>query len=154
MSGPLRCWSKKLEASTIGVSLDRAANAPSCAESSDAVRHARTCLQWYHSTRGRVTGAGLKRLLRRAHGEQRDALLEALAQSIGDAANRGVCVPREYALRPLLDEATLAKRLHREPPTLKRWRVSGEGPPFMRIGKLIRYSTLDVDAWTHCDGNC
>ena len=143
-----------LEASTIGMSLDRATNAPSCAEGSDAVRHARTCLQWYHSTRGRVTGAGLKRLLRQAPREQRDALLEALAQSIGGAANRGVRAPRAYALCPLLDEATLATRLHRARPTLKRWRVSGEGPPFMRIGTLVRYSTTDVEDWLRREPGC
>ena len=79
-------------------------------------------------------------------------MLEALAQSIGDAARHGAYAPREYALRPLLDETALAQRLRREPPTLKRWRVQGEGPVFMRIGKLIRYSTIDVEAWSNDNG--
>jgi len=31
--------------------------------------------------------------------------------------------------------------------TLRRWRASGEGPPWRRFGRLIRYARADVDAW-------
>ena len=136
-----------LEAVGVRLALGRSGSGPCGAERPDAVRHARTCLEWYHSTQGRLTGAGLKRLLRRAHGAQRDALLEALAQGINHAPGDRACTPHGYALRPLLDEAALSRRIHREPPTLKRWRVEGKGPVFIRVGKLIRYSAIDVQAW-------
>lgn len=32
-------------------------------------------------------------------------------------------------------------------PTLARWRSEGNGPPFVRIGSLIRYRVRDLDAW-------
>ena len=144
---------KILTATEISQCLNRAAPTPSCVGATQEARHVRTCLEWYRSTRGNVTGAALSRLARQARGEQRGALFEALAQSVGASARHGAHAPLDYALRPLLDEGALAKRLHREPPTLKRWRVQGEGPVFMRIGKLIRYSALDVDAWTHRNGH-
>ena len=32
--------------------------------------------------------------------------------------------------------------------TLRRWRVSGDGPPFIRLGpKVIAYRETDVAAW-------
>ena len=140
-----------LEACTVRRSLEHAGGAPRSAADSGAVRHARTCLEWYHATQGQLTGAGLKRLLRRAHGAQRDALLEALAQGINNAPGDSACAPQEYAVRPLLDETALARRIHRETPTLKRWRVEGKGPVFLRVGKLIRYSVIDVEAWLKSD---
>ena len=142
-----------LEASTVRGSLEHAGGAPRSPADPVAVRHARTCLEWAHSTQGRITGAGLKRLLRRAHGAQRDALLEAVAQGINNVPGDSARGPQEYAVRPLLDEAALARRIHRETPTLKRWRVEGKGPVFIRVGTLIRYSVIDVEAWLKSDAN-
>ena len=144
---------KILTATGMTLALDAAAPPAACADASDAARHVRTCLEWYQSTRGRIGAAGLGRLAREARGEQRVALFAALAHSVGESARHGAHAPLDYALNPLLDEGALAKRLRREPPTLKRWRVRGEGPVFMRIGKLVRYSTIDVDAWTHHSAN-
>jgi excisionase family DNA binding protein len=31
--------------------------------------------------------------------------------------------------------------------TLYKWRLVGEGPPAMRIGKHLRYRPGDLDAW-------
>jgi len=31
--------------------------------------------------------------------------------------------------------------------TLEKWRVKGEGPPFIRVGRLVKYSDEDVDQW-------
>jgi hypothetical protein len=31
--------------------------------------------------------------------------------------------------------------------TLRAWRREKKGPPFFRIGRSIRYSTRDLDAW-------
>ena len=141
---------KILTAAEVALCLDATPRAhPSAA---GHARHVRTCLEWHQSTRGGVTGPGLRRLARQAHTEQRAALFDALAHSIADSARHGAHAPLDYALRPLLDEGALARRLHRGPPTLKRWRVRGEGPVFIRIGRLIRYSTIDVESWANDNG--
>jgi excisionase family DNA binding protein len=31
--------------------------------------------------------------------------------------------------------------------TLARWRVEGEGPPFLKLGGPVRYDVADLDAW-------
>ncbi len=33
--------------------------------------------------------------------------------------------------------------------TLIRWRYEGSGPPFVRLGRLIRYPVDLLDAWLH-----
>ena len=47
----------------------------------------------------------------------------------------------------LINESSVAKRLHCEVKTLQAWRCRGGGPPFIRVGRLIRYSPDDVRAW-------
>jgi len=32
-------------------------------------------------------------------------------------------------------------------PTLERFRISGNGPPFLKIGGAVRYRRGDLDAW-------
>ncbi|MCK9378249.1 MAG: helix-turn-helix domain-containing protein [Syntrophobacterales bacterium] len=39
------------------------------------------------------------------------------------------------------DEKPLAKK------TLDKWRWDGTGPVFIKVGRLIRYRTSDLDAW-------
>jgi Helix-turn-helix domain len=31
--------------------------------------------------------------------------------------------------------------------TLERWRQTGEGPRFIRLGRQVRYRQSDLDAW-------
>lgn len=31
--------------------------------------------------------------------------------------------------------------------TLANWRSSGYGPPYLRVGKYVRYRLVDVEAW-------
>ncbi|MCP4408801.1 MAG: helix-turn-helix domain-containing protein [Gammaproteobacteria bacterium] len=31
--------------------------------------------------------------------------------------------------------------------TLEKWRITGEGPPFIKIGRSVRYDEADLDAW-------
>lgn len=31
--------------------------------------------------------------------------------------------------------------------TLEKWRVTGHGPPFLKLGRLVRYSRSDLEAW-------
>jgi excisionase family DNA binding protein len=47
----------------------------------------------------------------------------------------------------LLTEAQVARLLAVSLSTMKRLRASGDGPPFLRIGRAIRYRREDVDAW-------
>jgi excisionase family DNA binding protein len=32
-------------------------------------------------------------------------------------------------------------------PTLERLRLTGDGPPFIKAGKSVRYRKADLDAW-------
>jgi excisionase family DNA binding protein len=45
----------------------------------------------------------------------------------------------------LADEA--AERLRVAKQTLARWRVEGQGPPFIRLGSRVLYRVADVDAY-------
>lgn len=47
----------------------------------------------------------------------------------------------------LLDEARLAMKLDVSRKTLQSWRYAGQGPRFIKIGRLVRYRVGDVDAY-------
>jgi predicted DNA-binding transcriptional regulator AlpA len=47
----------------------------------------------------------------------------------------------------LVDESTLAARLHVSRSTLQTWRYGGRGPRWIKLGRLIRYRVSDVDAF-------
>ena len=48
----------------------------------------------------------------------------------------------------LLCEKEVAKLLGQSIKTLQKWRVQGEGPPFIRMSpRAIRYRRGDIDAW-------
>ncbi len=47
----------------------------------------------------------------------------------------------------LTDENGAAVILNVEPPSLRAWRRKGQGPPYLRIGRLIRYSIEDLEEW-------
>ena len=47
----------------------------------------------------------------------------------------------------LQDETTVSKQLKCETKTLQAWRCRGGGPPFIRVGRLVRYRPQDVLAW-------
>lgn len=47
----------------------------------------------------------------------------------------------------LLDEARLAAKLDVSRKTLQCWRYAGQGPRFIKIGRLVRYRLGDVDAY-------
>ncbi len=50
-------------------------------------------------------------------------------------------------LSELLDTSSLARKLGVQTNTLEKWRVRGEGPVYVRIGRRIGYDPRDVDAW-------
>jgi predicted DNA-binding transcriptional regulator AlpA len=31
--------------------------------------------------------------------------------------------------------------------TLEKWRLSGEGPPYLKLNRLVRYRRADIDDW-------
>jgi hypothetical protein len=49
--------------------------------------------------------------------------------------------PAEY-----IDEAEL-KRFRISPRTAQRWRASGDGPAFVRLGRRVIYRVSDIEAW-------
>jgi len=58
-----------------------------------------------------------------------------------------VVVPRDVAPPTLLDTKETAKLLGIEVKTLCGWRVDGVGPPYTKIGHLVRYQISDLQAW-------
>lgn len=47
----------------------------------------------------------------------------------------------------LLDTPALAKKLGVQANTLEKWRVRGEGPTYVKIGRRIAYHPQDVEEW-------
>lgn len=47
----------------------------------------------------------------------------------------------------LLSEKALAEKLIVTPGALAKWRLSGRGPKFCRIGRRIAYDPRDVQSW-------
>jgi len=47
----------------------------------------------------------------------------------------------------LLDEHQAAERLNASVKTLQAWRVRGDGPKFAKIGRLARYSEVELEAF-------
>jgi predicted site-specific integrase-resolvase len=50
-------------------------------------------------------------------------------------------------MQPLLNQRAAADTLGLSERTLERYRVSGEGPPFVKAGKRIMYRPEDIAAW-------
>ena len=48
---------------------------------------------------------------------------------------------------PLLMEIQAARLLNLSPRTLQNWRIACNGPPFVRVGRAIRYRRNDLIAW-------
>ena len=48
----------------------------------------------------------------------------------------------------LLTEAQAAGFLAVSMRTLQAWRVRGNGPPFVKVGRGVRYRRCDLTAWT------
>jgi len=47
----------------------------------------------------------------------------------------------------LLKETEVAMRLAVSLASLRRWRVDGRGPRFIKLGASVRYRVQDVEAW-------
>jgi predicted DNA-binding transcriptional regulator AlpA len=47
----------------------------------------------------------------------------------------------------LIDERQLCADLGISSVTATKWRARAEGPPFIKVGRLVRYRRRDVEAW-------
>jgi predicted DNA-binding transcriptional regulator AlpA len=55
---------------------------------------------------------------------------------------------RPSALTTLLTQDDIARAFGLSPRTLEAWRVSGDGPPYLRLsGRCVRYEQSEVEAW-------
>jgi predicted DNA-binding transcriptional regulator AlpA len=50
-------------------------------------------------------------------------------------------------IEPLLDEKEISRLTGRAIPTLQKDRLQGSGPPFVKIGRHVRYQASVVQAW-------
>lgn len=48
---------------------------------------------------------------------------------------------------PLMNEHEAARSLSLAVPTLRKWRVHGGGPPFLKLNRAVRYDPSDLSAW-------
>jgi predicted DNA-binding transcriptional regulator AlpA len=48
---------------------------------------------------------------------------------------------------PLLDDRDLERLTGGKRSTWQKKRLTGDGPPFIRIGRLVRYRRSEVEAW-------
>jgi hypothetical protein len=49
--------------------------------------------------------------------------------------------------RKLVDDTTAAKILDRRPATIRKWRITGKGPRFIKFGQAVRYDLDDLYAF-------
>jgi predicted DNA-binding transcriptional regulator AlpA len=47
----------------------------------------------------------------------------------------------------LLDTEAVARYAGLSPVTLRKWRMTGAGPRFVRLGRAVRYRRAELDAW-------
>ena len=49
--------------------------------------------------------------------------------------------------QPLFTERDLASLLNLSVKTLRNWRLSGYGPPYLKVGRLVRYRVSGLNVW-------
>jgi excisionase family DNA binding protein len=47
----------------------------------------------------------------------------------------------------LLTTAEAARRLRVNPSTIRRWRLDGVGPRYLRVNSVYRYPAADLESW-------
>lgn len=53
----------------------------------------------------------------------------------------------DNAVSEFLDEKGLCTLIAISSVTATKWRAKAKGPPFIKVGRLVRYRRSDVDAW-------
>ena len=128
--------------------MERDASRREPADDSPPSRYLRQFLREAQANTGNTLDAAtLSRSLRCLPVGERRLLLEALSGEVSDSARAGSSAPVVYTREPLLTEEELASEVRRTIATVRRWRVEGRGPVFLRIGSVVRYSRVDVDHW-------
>ncbi|BDC48739.1 hypothetical protein F183_A10550 [Bryobacterales bacterium F-183] len=46
-----------------------------------------------------------------------------------------------------ITDIAVARRLGLSIATIRRWRLTNDGPPFVKFGSCVRYRLPDVDSW-------
>jgi predicted DNA-binding transcriptional regulator AlpA len=52
-----------------------------------------------------------------------------------------------HTIREVMDEEQTGEYLGKPPGTLRQWKYLGQGPPFVHLGRSVRYLKPDVDEW-------
>ena len=47
----------------------------------------------------------------------------------------------------LMTDDEVSKRLNVSVASLRRWRLQGRGPAFLKVGALVRYRPEDLETW-------
>jgi len=55
--------------------------------------------------------------------------------------------PQNDNTSPFIDEKRLCEELGISSVTATKWRARAEGPPFIKVGRLVRYRRTDVERW-------
>ena len=50
--------------------------------------------------------------------------------------------------QPLFTERDVATLLNVSVKTVRNWKVTGKGPPFRKLSRIVRYAADDLQAWT------
>ena len=50
-------------------------------------------------------------------------------------------------MESLLNEIQLSEKIHVSLACLRRWRLRGEGPQYVKVGPLVRYRPEAVEQW-------
>lgn len=66
--------------------------------------------------------------------------------STTSSVNCDVAQQKEATLE-ILNTREAAQYVRLGKPTLERFRISGEGPVFVKLGGAVRYQKTDLDAW-------
>ena len=119
---------------------------------STASRYLRQLLRETLASTGQTLDATvLTRCLRRLPAGERRLLLEVLSAEVADSARKRSDAPLVYAREPMLTEDGLASEVRRTTASVRRWRVDGRGPVFLRLERAVRYSRVDVNHWLRAE---
>jgi predicted DNA-binding transcriptional regulator AlpA len=75
-----------------------------------------------------------------------DAIRTSTTAEQPRAATTGSSAPNAHYSQ-FIDERQLCADLGISSVTATKWRARAEGPPFIKVGRLVRYRRTDVDAW-------
>lgn len=63
---------------------------------------------------------------------------------------RNPVAPQANGMPKFLTEEQLAERWVISPKALQKWRLTGEGPIFVKIGSRVRYSIDEIEKFEAC----